>query len=121
MKKREAQNIPAVMKWCLSIIKTSSPVEVKHTRGRFYFVMRELKEHQRDYLLSATTNHGFSYKIPDDNHWQPFDAIIYKNTSAYVAIIYPDVICLIEIRELLKIKTPSLLEDDAKKIAYAIK
>ena len=121
MNKREAKQTPKIMKWFLQIVKTSSPLEIKHTRGKHYFAMRELKQHQRDYLLSATTEHGFAYKLPDNECFQPFDVIIYQNTPAYVAIAYPDIICLIEIREILKITAPSLLEKEAIKISYATK
>ena len=93
---------------------TSSPWEVKHTRGEATFNMRELKEHQRNWLLAATTPHGCTWKIPDlGNGYAPFDVLHYKNTPAYVAIAFPLFVVVIEIRAILKHTEPSLSEQDA--------
>jgi len=106
MKKLEAQSSPKVMEWFSSQVSSSSPVEIKHTRGSSSFNMRELKEHQRNYLLAATTGRGCYWKIPDYGTFNPFDYMLYKNAPAYVNIVYPEHIYAIEIHDILKIETP---------------
>ena len=116
-KKPEADITPKVMKWCQSKIATSCPLKIKHTGNSNNFLMSNLLQHQRDYLLAATTLKGMSWKIPDANiGYNPFDCIFYKNTRAYVAIVYPRWTFAIEIRKMLKIKT-SINEDEAIKLA----
>jgi len=65
------------------------------------FTLRELKEHQRDYLNAATTKTGCTFKIEDAGFSHPpFDVLHYKNTPAYIIIVYPTNTYAIEIRVL---------------------
>lgn len=118
MKKAEATQTPKVMKWMQAILPRSSPFEIKHTRGEVYFLMKELKEHQRNWLMACTTKDGCTWKIPDVGYgYNPFDAFHFKKAKAYVVIVYPTSIVAIEIRNLKKVKGPRLEELEAHKIA----
>jgi len=109
------------MKWFASVTNCSAPFEIKHTKGSDNFKMRELSKHQRDYLLAATTENGMTYKIRDANiGHNPFDCFHYKNSHAYVVIVYPCFIVAIEIQDMLKIKTPSLFITDAVNMAHFV-
>lgn len=118
MRKEEAAITPRINKWFAPIVPTSSPWEVKHTRGSLYFNMSELREHQKNYLLAATTPRGCTFKIEDAgyNH-PPFDVLHYKNTPAYVIIAFPTLVAAIEIRTLLRYDAKSLTEDEAVAMA----
>ena len=122
MKKLEAKHTPAIYKWLLQKINKSVPLEVKHTRGGNTFNFKELAEHQLLYLQAATTERGFAYKLPDDGEWKPFDVIIFKNTDAYVAIIYPgDIVHILKIQTIYKLKEKkivSLHKDEARRLAF---
>ncbi len=51
--------------------------------------------------MAATTKHGMVWKIPDTGYgFNPFDGFIFKNTSAYIIIVYPTNTYAIEIRVL---------------------
>lgn len=118
MNKLEAQVTTKLKKWYHSVAETSGPIEVKHTRGKKLFTMSELKEHQRDWLLAATTEHGCWWKIPDEGHsYNPFDVLFYKNAPAYVIIAYPTWVCCIHIHDILMINSPSLDEETALQMA----
>jgi hypothetical protein len=110
MKKREAVITPRVVEWVLSNIDGCAAVEVKHTRGKPTFHLRELKEkeHQVDYLLSAQSPMGFTYKIPDDGTWKPFDALAMKRALGIVAIVYPQGWAAIRIDDLDRSEAKSL-------------
>jgi len=117
-KKSEADKSNEVMKWFLTKVGTSCPVEIKHTRGKEYFNMRELKEHQKAWLLLATTDIGSYWKIPDTGYgYNPFDYLLYKNSEAYIIIIYPDVTWAISIHDIIKFKGPKLSNEEACNIS----
>lgn len=118
MNKAEAKITAAINKWFSKIVPTSSPWEVKHTRGDKVFHMDEIAEHQYNYLYAATTDYGCTWKIPDTGYsYNPFDVIHYKNTPAYVIIVYPLNVYAIEIHNIMKIKKPSLDEATALKLS----
>ena len=90
MNKQEAEITPKINKWFRRVAIGSCPFEIKHTRGNNEFEFDELSEHQRNYLVAATTEIGCLWKIPDANMgYNPFDCIFYKNSSAYVIIAFP--------------------------------
>lgn len=117
MQKQEAKVSPKVAKWFFSVIPKSCPLEIKHTRGENYFNIYELKEHQKNYLLAATTKKGFYFKIPDQGYsFLPCDYVHYKKAKSYVAIVYPTTVYAIEIRALLQIKERTLSQEEAGRI-----
>lgn len=120
MKKQEATATPKVAKWFLKQIEKSVPFEIKHTRGYNTFNFNEIANHQLVYLEAATTKKGFYWKIEDEpGKFRPFDCISYKNTDAYILIVFPKIVCAIEIREILKIKNKhkSISSKEAEEIA----
>ena len=118
MKKLEADVTNKLKPWIVDVTKVSSPIEVKHTRGKNRFNMRELKEHQIDWLHAATTEQGCWWKIPDTGYgFNPFDVMFYKNSHAYVTIVFPQWACTISIQEIIKITAPSITEDEAVSIS----
>lgn len=118
MKKLEASITTRINKWFPSMIKTSSPYEVKHTRGSLRFAMRELKEHQRDWLLACASPTGCTFKIPDTSYSaSPFDCFHFKNATSYVIIVFPTWIVAIDIKVLMLIKETSITEEKARRIS----
>ncbi len=118
-KSPEAKITPKIMRWFTSTNSLSSPFEIKHTKGEDNFQMSKLSKHQRDYLLAATTKKGMIWKIPDANiGYIPFDCIHYKNSRAYVVIVYSQLVVAIHIIDILQVKTPSLHVNDAKEMAH---
>lgn len=98
MNKQEASMTAAVNKWFSILCPQSSPWEIKHTRGAKMFNLKNIEEHQYDNLIAATTPEGCTYKIPDFGpSFPPFDVLHYKNTPAYVIIIFPTTTYVIEI------------------------
>lgn len=118
MKKLEAE-ITTKLKSCYhSVAETSGPIEVKHTRGKSRFNLSELKEHQKDWLLAATTERGCWWKIPDTGMgYNPFDVLFYKNAPAYVIIAYPTWVCAIHIHDIVILNSPSIDEETALQLA----
>ncbi len=118
MHKQEAAITTRINKWFPRVVTASCPYEIKHTRGSATFKFKELKQHQRDYLLAATTPHGMCWKIPDTGFSQnPFDCFVFKNTQAFVIIAYPENVYAIEIQLIEKIDSNILTEEFASKIA----
>ena len=114
----EANLTAKVNKWMASKVLRSCPWEIKHTRGKDSFAMRELRQHQLDYLEAATTPKGCTWKIPDTGiGYAPFDTIHYKNNVAFVVIVYPEIVVAIHIWDILEVHTPSLHVDDAVKLS----
>jgi penicillin-binding protein-related factor A (putative recombinase) len=116
MQKREAAITTKINKWFSLVVPTSSPWEVKHTRGKNSFPWRELKEHQRNYLFAATTQTGCTFKIEDAGYSHPpFDVLHYKNTDAFVIITFNVWTAVIEIRTVLRLieKHTSISEEEA--------
>ncbi len=119
MQKLEASITPRVNKWLSAVIKKSSPWDVKHTRGKKTFPLREIKPHQRDYLMAATTKTGFIYKIPDIGlSHPPCDTVCFKDTDAFIVIVYPTRVYAIDIRIIDTVKDPSLTEERAELLAW---
>lgn len=122
MNKQEAAITTRINKWFPRMIGQSCPYEVKHTRGEVTFKLRELKQHQRDYLLAATTEHGMHWKIPDTGFGQcPFDSFVFKNSPAFVIIAYPTFVFALNIEEvdnMILNDQKTLSEDEAN--AYAV-
>jgi len=120
MNKAEQKVAPKVNKWMASVVKGSCPWEIKHTRGAQTFNIANVAQHQIDYLTAATTEHGFTYKIPDLGVTTPCDTIHYKNSQAYVVIVYPNSTHAIHIRDinsLIELKKMSLSEEKARLLA----
>ncbi len=121
MNKQEAKISNKVATWFWKLPETKSyPFEIKHTRGGDRFNFKEISNHQLTWLEAATTKKGFKYKIVDANiGFNPFDYMMYKNTKAYIIIVFPTIIICIEIRKILKYisKKKSINEIDGLKIA----
>lgn len=82
--------------------------------------MKELKEHQKNYLLAATTDHGCTWKIPDTGFaYPPFDTLSYKNTDAYVVIVFPIITAAIDVRDLLSYVKDETTISESEAIAIA--
>lgn len=112
MNKKEADMTTRINKWFPIIVPQSSPWEVKHTRGANTFNLNEIAEHQYDNLLASTTQEGCTYKIPDFGpSFPPFDVLHYKNTPAYVIIVFPSVTYVLEIRDIMQ-----YIEDNGKSL-----
>lgn len=121
MKESEFQTL--FTRWAKHNLTTSTATELKITNtDRFY--IRNLADHQRRNLLN-TKHHGIYYKIPDVGFDQkPYDGFFIKG-DAYVCIMFfkprtPKKFYAIDIDEFVKIKTPSITEDDASKIATLV-
>jgi hypothetical protein len=118
MKKREAQFSTKCLPWCLRTFGTGL-YEFKHTRGKMKFNMRELKQHQRDWLRAVQSPTGASYKIPDDGRsYKPGDGFAMKNEMSYVVIAYPEFFCVIDGLRLYDWKG-MLSSEEAKNIAIS--
>lgn len=114
MNKDEAKVTTKLRVWFQSVATSSCPIEVKHTRGKKVFTMSELKEHQQNWLLAATTDHGIWWKIPDTGYgYNPFDVLFYKNSDAFVVIAFPVWVVAIHIQDILIISSSSLDEETA--------
>jgi len=117
-KSPEAKITPKIAKWFQKQVTNSCPFEIKHTKGNDRFMVNELSQHQRDWLLAATTPRGMVWKIPDANiGYIPFDCILYKKSIAYIIIVYPQYVIALDIRHILDLKNPSLKESEALKIS----
>jgi len=119
MRKQEAEITPHVNKWCLKWLPESTPWDVKHTRGKDRFDLSELYDHQLDYMLAATTPHGFVFKIEDAGYRHPpCDTVMYKNAkNAGFAIVYPETVFYIRALDIELITTPSISFKVAEAIA----
>jgi len=119
MQKQEASITPRVNRWVAAVIPRSAPWDVKHTRGKKTFPLREIKPHQRNYLMAATTKTGFTYKIPDIGlSHPPCDTVCYKNTDAYIVIVYPTMVYAIDIRILDTLTETTLTEERADALSW---
>ena len=116
MNKYEAEITPFVNKWMLEIIPEPAPWEIKHTRGKDRFPMSELMSeeriHEHHSLMASTTPRGFVYKIPDLGSYNPFDSFGYKNSPAYVVIVYPDIVIAIHVHK-IDITVKSISREEA--------
>ena len=118
MKKAEALFTAKFRIWAKKHMHTGA-FEIKHTRGKDYFNMRELYEHQRMALLAADSKEGFAYKIPDDGRaFKPFDMIVFKESDAWVVIAYPKEFVIIEAHVIIQHTKPTLFFADASKMAF---
>lgn len=118
MSKQEAAITKKIEVWFAKTVDTSSPFEIKHTRGATRFNLRELKKHQVDWLLACSSEKGCTWKIPDTGYgYNPFDCFHYKNAPSYVVIAYPKWICAIHIQDIVVIGGSSLDEETAVQIS----
>lgn len=118
MNKQEAGKTANINKWLAAVVQQSAPWEIKHTKGKKMFALKDLEEHQKNYLLAATTKKGCTWKIPDTGYgYNPFDSFHYKNTEAYVVIVFPTWVCAIEIRVLLTHKKTAISEETARRLS----
>lgn len=119
MIKLEAQFTPRVNRWVQSWIPESAAWDVKHTRGSNRFEMREVADHQRDYLLAAGTDHGFTFKIEDAGfRHPPCDTVFFKKAKwCGFAIVFPNFTCYILAKDLDQVEIPSITEEYAKRLA----
>lgn len=116
MRKQEADITPRVNRWVQSWISESTPFDVKHTRGANRFELREIADHQLDYMLAAGTEHGFIFKIEDAGYRHPpCDTVLYKNAKyAGFAIVFPTWTCYLLATDIERIRVPSITEQTAK-------
>lgn len=102
----------------------SAAFEVKQTRTNS-IAFDAVKEHQRDALGAAWTNHGLIHKISDQSQgYKPCDIMYLRNASAYVVVKFPKFFVLITAsdwgREARESQRKSLTGDRAKAIAYKV-
>jgi hypothetical protein len=115
MQKREAKFTTAFLAWAREHVEAPAVFEIKSTRGKVVFYIRELKEHQRNSLLAAQQG-KFPYKIPDVGiAHRPFDAILFGKMRAYVVISYPKHFYGISIA--MMPESGVLTKEDAKRLA----
>jgi hypothetical protein len=119
MRKQEAAITPRVNRWVQSWIPESAAWDVKHTRGANRFDMREIKPHQRDYLLAAATDHGFTFKIEDAGfRHPPCDTVFFKRAGwCGFAIVFPEFTCYILAGVINIVEDPSITPDRAKDLS----
>lgn len=94
----------------------SCSFEVKDTRGKSYFSLKELKEEQ--------INHALANKSPKGNLIRnsagtigAADYFFYRNAYAYIVINYPKSFFIIDIDDIILEKTKSLKFERAREIA----
>lgn len=103
MTKEEARVTPFVNRWFRKNCPESAPFEIKHTKESIHFAMNDLEEHQVQWLTSCSSEVGCIWKIPDANiGHNPFDCFFYKNSPAYVVIMYPTNTVAILIEKIIK-------------------
>lgn len=119
MKKREAEFTTKAQHWIRKNLPAPCVVEIKHTRGKPSFPLREIAPHQKASLLAAESPTGFTYKIPDCGFHNPFDVILFGHMYAYVMIRYPSSVSVIEASTFFEYtkKMKSISEDEAAAIA----
>lgn len=119
MQKKEAISTTRIMKWFLPLMPRSAPWEVKHTRGAKNFRIKEIAEHQWDYLYASTTDHGFSWKAPDAGFgYNPCDVMAFKNTDGWFIVTFPLNTYVIHVLDLLPYKDGKpITEDQALKLS----
>ncbi len=89
MKKREASFTTNFLALSRTVFRAPCVFEIKDTRGKDVFYLRELKVHQRHALLAARLG-KFPYKISDSTiGYRPFDAVLFGNMPAYLIVKYP--------------------------------
>ncbi len=76
-----------VQNWCKKNLNQTAVIELKLVKGN-RFSLSDMRPHQIESLLSC--KHSIlSYKISDAGIDQkPFDICVFKNTSAYVGVIF---------------------------------
>lgn len=117
MRRLEADFTTKVKQWLREEMGTGA-YELKHTRGKDRFYLRELKEHQKDALLAARGRHGIAYKIPDDGvAYKPFDLFVLKMTGGWVVICWPGCFTVIDAVKLADWKGASITLEEAKGLA----
>lgn len=90
MQKKEANFTTRFAHWSRLNIPAPAVFEIKHTRGKATFPLREIRTHQKAALLAAVSTKPFAYKIPDDSRsYKPFDMCLFGTMDAYVVIAYP--------------------------------
>lgn len=124
MKKHEASQHTKIEAWIRYFLKThlACKVELKHTRGKDVFYMREIAEHQHDDLRSFQEGESFVHKFDDVGlRKKPSDFIGVKGGYSFVAIKYNDCIVIISYDVLIKrVKTPSLSKEKALLLSFDI-
>lgn len=118
MQKREAKFTTDFQKWAKRFVPLPAVFEIKDTRGKKTFPLKEVKEHQINALLaSSRKNYSLSHKLPDSAYgYKPFDVFILSEVSAYLVIKYPKKFFVIDIETFIK-ETNNLTEERAKEIA----
>ncbi|MES2006878.1 MAG: hypothetical protein V4436_02085 [Patescibacteria group bacterium] len=96
--KREASVTPKVLAWFKTHHEGPAAIEVKATDTKS-IPASKLEPHQRLALLAAMSSEGMTHKLSDEaRRRQPFDALLLKNTPAYVVACFTgtgDRICLV--------------------------
>lgn len=99
MQKKEAAFTTRFLLWARGNILAPAVFEIKSTRGKDTFYIREFKEHQRNALLAATEG-IFTYKISDSAlGYKPFDAILFGKMRGYLVLAYPQRFYVIAVRQ----------------------
>lgn len=76
-----------VQNWCKKNLNQTAVIELKLVKGN-RFSLSDMRPHQIESLLSCKHS-NLIYKISDAGMDQkPFDICLFKNTSAYVGVIF---------------------------------
>lgn len=117
MKEKDYQTI--FNKWVTNVYKKTACFELKHCKGNS-LPFSAVALHQTE-ALSAASNKGLIFKIPDCGYQNPFDCFSLFNVPAYVVIKYPESFELITIDNFIyerdRSKRKSLTYERAKAIS----
>lgn len=117
MNKEEAKITLRLKAWLRDEIGMGA-FEIKSTRGGKHFNLKELRTHQRDALMAASSPFGYVYKISDESRgFKPFDCFVLKNAKAFVVICFPEAAYAIDIHRLLQVRSPSIDAGQAMRMA----
>ena len=98
-------------------LKYEAQYELKDTRGKNYFYIKELDEKQINHALRAKTPKGNLVRIINGTPGAA-DFVYYKNCQySFIVIRYPRFLAFIDIDDLLNEKTKSITSTRAKEIA----
>lgn len=87
--------------------------ELKDTRGKITFNIKEWKEEQRNHALACKSDTGNLMRFSSGTPGMP-DYGYYRNAYAYVIIKYPKAFYVIDSDDLAKWKLKSLKESEAE-------
>jgi len=113
--KQESKSSILFRHWLRANPQYTSSFEMKDTRGKDTFRIAEVKQAQIDYALAIKSDKGVLIRTEGVTGLP--DYIYLRNEPAYFVIKYPKHIYIIDVDDFLTIKTKSMTEEQAIKIA----